>query len=90
MLRALLLVVVTLLVQSTIVLDLPIGGAHPELMVLLPVAAGIVGGPEEGAVMGFVAGLAADLLLPTPFGLTALVGCLVGIRRRRHHRLGHP
>ncbi len=28
--------------------------------------------------MGFVAGLAADLLLPTPFGLSALVCCLVG------------
>jgi rod shape-determining protein MreD len=77
-LRALLLVVVTLLVQETIVLDLTVRGVHPDIMILLPVAAGIVAGPEEGALMGFVAGMAADLLLPTPFGLTALVGCLVG------------
>jgi rod shape-determining protein MreD len=29
-------------------------------------------------VMGFAAGVAADLFLPTPFGLSALVGCLMG------------
>ena len=28
--------------------------------------------------MGFGAGLVADLVLPTPFGLSALVGCLLG------------
>jgi rod shape-determining protein MreD len=67
-----------LLVQSTIGLDLRIVGAHPELVWILPVAAGLVGGPEAGALVGFVAGLANDLLLPTPFGLSALVGCLLG------------
>jgi rod shape-determining protein MreD len=77
-LRGVLVVVVTLVVQETLVLDLTVHGVHPDVMVLLPVATGIVAGPEEGAVMGFVAGIAADLLLPTPFGLSALVGCLVG------------
>jgi rod shape-determining protein MreD len=77
-LRGLLVVVVTLLLQETIVLDLTVHGVHPDIMVLLPVAAGIAAGAEEGAVVGFVAGMAADLLLPTPFGLSALVGCLVG------------
>ena len=28
--------------------------------------------------MGFVTGLVSDLFLPTPFGLSALVGCLLG------------
>ena len=76
--RGLLVVAVTLLLQSTIVLDVTVHGTHPDIMVLLPVAAGIAAGAEEGAVVGFVAGMAADLLLPTPFGLSALVGCLVG------------
>lgn len=76
--RWLIILVVTLLVQTTLALDVRIGGAVPELMFLLPIAAGIVAGPVEGAVVGFVAGLAADLFLPTPFGLTALVGTLVG------------
>ncbi len=78
LLKLLLVVFVTLLIQSTIGVDVSIFGAHPDLMLLLPIAAGIAGDAEEGAVMGFVAGIAADLLLPTPFGLSALVGCLVG------------
>ena len=47
-------------------------------MILLPIVAGLVGGPGTGASMGFGAGLVADLFLPTPFGLSALVGCLIG------------
>lgn len=77
-LRVLALVGVTLLVQSTVVLEIRIAGMAPDVMVLLPIAAGLVAGPAEGAVVGFVAGIAADLLLPAPFGLSALVGTLVG------------
>lgn len=76
--RSALVVAVALLLQTTIVLDLRVAGAAPDIMLLLPIAAGIVAGPVEGAVVGFVAGLAADLLVPTPFGLSALVGTLVG------------
>jgi rod shape-determining protein MreD len=76
--RTILVVIVVLLLQSTIGVDFVIFGAHPDFMLLLPIAAGLALGPEEGAVMGFVAGLAADLLLPTPFGLSALVGCVIG------------
>ena len=44
-------------VQQTLMLDLRIGGVHPDIMVLLPIVAGIVGGPARGASMGFGAGL---------------------------------
>ncbi len=67
-----------LLVQWTLGLDLRVAGAHPELTWLLPISAGLVGGPEAGAWVGFTAGLATDLFLPTPFGLSALVGCVLG------------
>jgi rod shape-determining protein MreD len=73
-----LVVAVFVTLQQTLVLDLRIGGVHPDIMVLLPIVAGIVGGPARGASMGFGAGLVADLFLPTPFGLSALVGCLIG------------
>jgi rod shape-determining protein MreD len=65
-------------VQQTLMLDLRIGGVHPDIMVLLPIVAGIIGGPSRGATIGFGTGLVSDLFLPTPFGLSALVGCLVG------------
>jgi rod shape-determining protein MreD len=77
-LRLLVLVGVTLLLQTTVILDIRIAGMAPNIMWLLPVAAGLVAGPAEGAVVGFVAGIAADLLIPAPFGLSALVGTLIG------------
>jgi len=76
--RVTLVVVVFLTAQLTVVLDLRLGTVHPDIMVLLPILAGLVAGPGTGASMGFGAGLAADLFLPTPFGLSALVGCLIG------------
>ena len=76
--RSTLVIVVTLVLQHTMVDTIRIDGAHPDLMVLLPVAAGYSAGAERGAVFGFVSGLVADLFLPTAFGLSALVGCLLG------------
>jgi rod shape-determining protein MreD len=57
---------------------LRIGGAHPDLLWLLPITAALLDGPETGAIVGFWAGLCFDLVLPTPFGLSALVGCVLG------------
>jgi rod shape-determining protein MreD len=73
-----LVVVAFVAVQQTLMVDLRIGGVHPDIMILLPIVAGIVGGPARGASMGFGAGLVADLFLPTPFGLSALVGSVIG------------
>lgn len=76
--RLSLVVFLFVVVQETVMLELRVGGVHPDIMLLLPIVAGIVGGPSRGASVGFATGLAADLFLPTPFGLSALVGCLVG------------
>jgi len=65
-------------VQQTLMLDLRVGGVHPDIMILLPIVAGLVGGPSRGAWMGFATGLVADLFLPTPFGLSALVATMLG------------
>jgi rod shape-determining protein MreD len=73
-----LVIILFVTVQQTLILDLHLGGIHPDIMILVPILAGIVGGPSQGASMGFIAGLVADLFLPTPFGLSALVGTLVG------------
>lgn len=77
-LRSLVLVFATLLIQTAVAQKLTIGGAHPNVLLLLPIVAGMAGGAEEGALLGFFAGLAADLVLPTPLGLWALVACIVG------------
>ena len=72
------MIAVVLVVQHTLLDSVRVDGAHPDVMLLLPVAAGYAAGPDRGAVFGFITGLVADLFLPTPFGLSALVGCLLG------------
>jgi len=77
-LRTICVVVLALALQATVVMDISIAGVHPDLMLLLPIAAGVAAGPQEGAIVGFVAGMAADILVATPFGLSALVWALIG------------
>ena len=76
--RVALVIFVVLMVQQTMMVALRIGGVHPDLLWLLPITAALADGPETGGIVGFWAGLAFDLVLPTPFGLSALVGCLLG------------
>ncbi|SDI32276.1 rod shape-determining protein MreD [Sinosporangium album] len=70
-----------LLMQLTVINLLPLpGGAAPDLVLLVVVAAAMVRGAASGAVIGFCAGLLSDLLPPVvhPVGQYALVMCLVG------------
>lgn len=76
--RLSLVVVVALVAQASLVDAVRLHGAHADLLLLIEVAAGYVAGPDRGAGVGFTVGLVADLLLPTTFGLSALVGCLLG------------
>ncbi len=77
-LRWILVVSVTLVVQVGLVTDLRVYGVHPDLLLLLAVCAGIEGGPGRGAVLGFSCGLLFDLFLPGPFGMTALAYAVTG------------
>lgn len=80
--RAVKLVVVLVLaltLQLTVVSDLPAWGAVGDLMLVLAVAtASVSGDAGRAALAGFVIGLTYDLMLGTPFGLSALVYTLVG------------
>jgi len=76
--RVALVIFIVLMVQQTMMVALRVGGVHPDLLWLLPITAALADGPETGGIVGFWAGLAFDLVLPTPFGLSALVGCLLG------------
>jgi len=64
--------------QLAIADALTVAHVHPELVWVLPVAAGLVAGTLPGMAAGFVGGVIADLFVPTPFGLTAFVGVLIG------------
>jgi rod shape-determining protein MreD len=69
---------ITLLLQTTLVARLPLFHERGDIVLLVVIAAAILGGPELGAIIGFVFGLSFDLVLQTPFGLSALAYCLTG------------
>lgn len=76
--RLVLLIIAALIFQVAVVDQVVVLGDHADLMVVLAAAAGLVGGPQRGAAAGFLLGLAADLLVITPYGLSALTFVLVG------------
>jgi len=73
-----LVLVMAALLQAGLVAWLNIGGYVPDLMLLMAIAGGVVLGPDRGALVGFASGLITDLMVTTPFGMWALVGCLCG------------
>lgn len=77
-LRLPVMLLATLLLQTTILVRMRLFGVMPDCMLLVAVAAGITGGPVRGATIGFASGMLIDLFLPTPLGLSALVFTFVG------------
>ncbi len=73
-----LVILVGLVLQLSLVGRAQLFGVAGDVMVVIAVAAGFHAGPDRGAVIGFATGLAVDLTLVTPLGLTALVFAGVG------------
>ena len=81
--RLLLLLIAIVLVQTAVLPYARVFGVVPDLGLVATVAIAYREGPELGSIFGFAAGLAMDLFLQTPLGLTALsfalTGYLIGI-----------
>lgn len=76
--RTALIVLVTLVIQVSLLSRFSFEGARPDVMILLAIVAGYRLGPERGALVGFAAGLSFDIVLSTPLGLSALIYTIVG------------
>jgi rod shape-determining protein MreD len=75
------MVLAAILAQVTVLDNLPLpGGSPPDLVLVVVVTLALVSGPRDGAVIGFAAGLAADIAPPAShfLGENALVFCLIG------------
>jgi rod shape-determining protein MreD len=72
------IVISAVLLQSTVFAQLRLLGVRPELLFLVTIVIALLEGPNEGAVVGFASGLAQDMFLDQPKGITALTLTLVG------------
>ena len=71
-------IITALLLQSTVFAQLRLLGVRPELLYLVTIVVAFVDGPSDGAIVGFVSGLAQDLILNEPKGILALTLTLLG------------
>jgi rod shape-determining protein MreD len=76
--RFVVLIVTVILLQVSVASHLVVFGSVVNLWLVLIVTTGLMGGPDMGAMVGFCAGLAADLVVQTPFGMWAVCGTLIG------------
>ena len=76
--RVPLILFAALILQTSLLEGLREAGVPTDALLLVAVAGAAVAGPERGAIIGFVAGLVADLFLQTPLGLSALAFSVVG------------
>lgn len=67
-----------LLLQTTVFSEIQLFGAKPQLLYLITIVIAMREGPRDGAIVGFVGGMAQDFLLNQPKGITALTLTLLG------------
>jgi rod shape-determining protein MreD len=71
-------VLTALVLQSTLLAQIRLGGAKPDLMALVTITLAYLEGPASGSLAGFVGGMAQDFLLAQPKGISALTLTLLG------------
>ena len=71
--------IVLLAFQRTIFVELQFHGVIIQVMMAFAAAAGVAGGSERGAVVGFILGAMFDLAEGTPLGSTAIAMTIAGI-----------
>lgn len=71
-------ILTALLLQTTVFSEIQLFGAKPQLLYLITIVIAMLEGPRDGAIVGFVGGMAQDFLLNQPKGITALTLTLLG------------
>ncbi len=73
-----LVIVVCVVLQTTLFTHLRIDGVGPDIGLVAVLAVAYEDGADTGAIFGFLMGLAMDLFLTTPLGLSALSFAITG------------
>lgn len=72
------LLLVVVLVQTTVVPQLPIWGVHIDLPLVVVVNWSLLQGSRQGMIWGFIAGVTVDIFSGAPFGAATLPMLAIG------------
>jgi rod shape-determining protein MreD len=73
------LLLMVAILQASALSHLSVWGVFPDLPCLVVVSWGLLSGVKEGALWGFIAGIAVDLLSGAPFGAATFSLLVVGV-----------
>ena len=76
--RFVVLITAALALQVSAASQLTMFGYVIDLLLFVAVSAGVNGGSDRGALIGFGCGLASDLVVQTPFGMWILTMSIIG------------
>lgn len=80
-------IIVTIVIQSTVLPLITIKGVYPDLLMVIVVSYSLLSGKEKGMGIGFFAGLLQDLAFGNIFGINTLakmaVGYIFGLAERK-------
>lgn len=83
----LIVIVVTIILQSTLLPLIAVNGIYPDILLIVVVSYALFSGKEKGVGMGFFAGLLQDLAFGSVFGTNTLsklaVGYFFGLAERK-------
>lgn len=84
------LILVSYLIQSTMIRILPMGGVAPNFLIILTSSFGFMRGKKEGMFIGFISGLIMDVLFGRIIGFYALVYMVIGYANGFFARIFFP
>lgn len=86
-LRIAALVIVGVVLELAVVSQITVLGANVDLLVLVALSVGLLGGPIAGATTGFLLGLVADMALLQTLGVSSLLLTGIGYEAGRYREL---
>lgn len=89
-LRMVLLVLVTVVIQESGVSQISIFGVSADVTPLMVMAVGLLAGSLTGAIVGFATGLLVDIVLVQTLGITSLLYIAIGYWSGRLRELRDP
>lgn len=81
------IILVSFILQSSVFPAISIASVKPNLLIILPVAFGLMRGKREGMFMGFLGGLLMDLFFSNVIGFHALIYTFVGYLNGHCYRI---